>query len=396
MRESVLPPVRVEFSVVRSRFRATLIGLLGIIWLTGCATPLRQGLGSITSGSGSDAGQSASITAAEESAAEDTATRSRESNLDLSEFDVETANELLPLMFAIGDQIRVSIWGYPELDYTAEVQPTGTITLPLIGEIRAAGLTVAELRNSIRDALQPFDEVTPQTLRRGDTLALRVWQHPDLSEQAIIEPDGMVTFPLVGRIQAADRPVQEVTDEATESIDQFIRDAEVAVIPTFMGRRFLQDYEVSVLAEQLTPRRVAVIGEVNIQGLLTIDGSLRLVEALALSQVSQTNAALDSIVVIRDMESDAPRYQSFRINQYLAGEASDQNIYLRGGDIVIVPQSFIARVGTFVDRFFSRTLPLFSFWSAINLLSVADDSADTVLLINESLRRGLLDIVPTL
>lgn len=255
-------------------------------------------------------------------------------------------------------------------------------------------MTVEQLREIVKEKLQPYSEVSPKELRHGDSLSLRVWQHPDLSDISVIEPDGMVTLPLIGRLQAANRTVEDVTADATQGIQAFIRDAQVTVIPTFSGRRTLSDFEVSVLADKLAPREIAVIGEVASQGLIPINGSLRLVEALAIAGVDQIQANLNSVVVIRNTQSDSPSFQSMRIGDFLDGTAPDQNIYLQNDDIVIVPRTFIAQVGIFVEQFFARTVPVFNFWTAIHSASVAREAAKSVELINESLRRGLLQITP--
>ena len=286
----------------------------------------------------------------------------------------------------------MSVWGYPELDHVAVVQPNGTITLPLAGEIVAAGASVDELRRLVTDRLARFTKVATPELRPGDTLAIEVWQHNDLRRLSVIEPDGAVTFPLIGRIPSVGRALEDIRREAERRLAEHIRDPRVTILPVFNNRRVLQDHYVSVLAQLLQPRRVAVIGEVNIQGLAEIRGSLRVVEALAQSQLRQTTAELNSVVVIRRSASGAPQYRTIRLADYFDGRAPDQNIYLQHDDIVIVPKTLIARVGDFVEQFFTRTSPVFTWWSALHQASAARDSAETIRLINESLHRSLANI----
>jgi protein involved in polysaccharide export with SLBB domain len=150
----------------------------------------------------------------------------------------------------------------------------------------------------------------------------------------------------------------------------------------------LQDHTVSVLAQQLQPRRIAVIGEVGLQGLTELRGGTRLVEILAQHQLKQTTAQTNSIIVIRNPDGP-PRYRVVRLADYLDGTAPAENIVLRNGDIVIVPKTLIAKVGDFVELFLSRTLPAFQWWSALHNATTANQQADTVRLINEALRRQL-------
>ena len=307
----------------------------------------------------------------------------------IGEFDLAQATTAGELRLQPLDSIKVSVWGYPDLDHVAAVQPNGKITLPLAGEIDAAGATLGELRQRILERLKPFTQVTAPELRIGDTLVMEVWQHAELRATSVISPTGMVTFPLVGSIQAAGRTVEAIRIDAEQRLLPHLRAARVTILPTYNNRRVLYDPYVSVLAQQLEPRRVAVIGEVNVQGLMEIRGSLRLVDALARAQMRQVTAEPNSIVVIRDSASGSPQYRVFRINDFLDGSAPDQNIYLQNSDIVIVPKTFISRVGDFVEQFFARTSPVFTWWSALNQASVARDSAETVRLINESLQRSI-------
>ncbi|HVZ17878.1 MAG TPA: polysaccharide biosynthesis/export family protein [Terriglobales bacterium] len=51
-----------------------------------------------------------------------------------------------------GDQIEVSVRRVPEVSRTVTVRPDGFITLPLINDVKAAGLTPTELRESLTSA----------------------------------------------------------------------------------------------------------------------------------------------------------------------------------------------------------------------------------------------------
>jgi protein involved in polysaccharide export with SLBB domain len=307
----------------------------------------------------------------------------------VGEFDLAQATTAVEMRLQPLDSIKVSVWGYPDLDHTAVVQPNGKVTLPLSGEIDAAGATLGELRQRITERLKPFTQVAAPELRIGDTLLMEVWQHAELRATSVIDPLGMVTFPLVGSIRAVGRTVEDIRKDAEQRLRAHLREARATILPTYNNRRVLHDPYVSVLALQLEPRRVAVIGEVNLQGLMEIRGSLRLVEALARAQIRQTTAELNSIVVIRGSGGGTPQYRMIRINDFLDGRAPDQNIYLQNSDIIIVPKTIISRVGDFVEQFFTRTAPIFTWWSALNQATVAKDSAETTKLINESLQRQL-------
>jgi polysaccharide export outer membrane protein len=61
-----------------------------------------------------------------------------------------------PYLIGVSDVVRITVWKDPNLSTDAAVRPDGTITLPLVGEIVAAGRTVVELQERIGQHLLAF------------------------------------------------------------------------------------------------------------------------------------------------------------------------------------------------------------------------------------------------
>jgi polysaccharide export outer membrane protein len=57
---------------------------------------------------------------------------------------------------AVGDQVQVNVWKKPELSSSVPIRPDGKISLPLIGDVMAAGLEPLELAADIKERLQAF------------------------------------------------------------------------------------------------------------------------------------------------------------------------------------------------------------------------------------------------
>jgi polysaccharide biosynthesis/export protein len=57
---------------------------------------------------------------------------------------------------AIGDKLRVEVYKDPQLSQSLQVRPDGKITLPLVGDVSAAGLTSIELRDQLATALREY------------------------------------------------------------------------------------------------------------------------------------------------------------------------------------------------------------------------------------------------
>jgi polysaccharide biosynthesis/export protein len=75
---------------------------------------------------------------------------------------------------AAGDKLRIEVYKDTQLSQALQIRPDGKITLPLVGDIAAAGRTSVELRDAIAGALQEYiakpvvtvivTETTPQVL----------------------------------------------------------------------------------------------------------------------------------------------------------------------------------------------------------------------------------------
>ena len=61
-------------------------------------------------------------------------------------------------VIGIEDVIEISVWKTPDISRTVMVRPDGMISLPLVGEMKAAGLTPAQLRDALNEVLKEYQE----------------------------------------------------------------------------------------------------------------------------------------------------------------------------------------------------------------------------------------------
>jgi len=69
-----------------------------------------------------------------------------------------------PYIIGIADVVRVSVWKDESLSTDAIVRPDGTITVPLVGELRAAGRTAAELQQEASQRMATVVKDAPVTV----------------------------------------------------------------------------------------------------------------------------------------------------------------------------------------------------------------------------------------
>ncbi|MEW6193635.1 MAG: polysaccharide biosynthesis/export family protein [Bacteroidota bacterium] len=60
-----------------------------------------------------------------------------------------------------GDQLQISVWGYPEFNTTTTVKDYGTVTIPLIGEVLAAGLSTERFKVDVSRRLTEYVKGEP-------------------------------------------------------------------------------------------------------------------------------------------------------------------------------------------------------------------------------------------
>ena len=95
-------------------------------------------------------------------------------------------------------------------------------------------LTACALRPVIEPPAVPDDPRLEQTYRIGvgDQLSVQVWRNPELSAGVPVRPDGQVSVPLVGDVLAAGRTAEELAEQITQELENYIRSPKVTVIIT--------------------------------------------------------------------------------------------------------------------------------------------------------------------
>ncbi len=67
-----------------------------------------------------------------------------------------TTNAVEAYKIGVDDIVQVSVWRNPELGITVPVRPDGMISVPLIGDVAAGGLTPAEVSSAIQEKLGAY------------------------------------------------------------------------------------------------------------------------------------------------------------------------------------------------------------------------------------------------
>ena len=151
-----------------------------------------------------------------------------------------------------------------------------------------------------------------------DRLSISVWKEPELSRTVVIRPDGKITAPLVGEVQAAGRTSKQLSVDLTTALSRFVKEP-----------------VVNVTVEAVESCKVYVLGEVSTQGALVLRRRTRLLEAIALSGGMTQFANRSDVVLIR-YDDDKETRLRIDYRKIVSGEKSELNIFLKPGDTIIV------------------------------------------------------------
>lgn len=172
----------------------------------------------------------------------------------------------------------------------------------------AAGACAAELNDEY-------------TLNSGDVLDISVWHQAELKREVLVLPDGKVSFPLAGTLDARGRTPQAVQEEIARRL-----------------RPYFADPVVTVSIKATLGNKVYVIGQVNKSGEFTVPHRLSVVQALSMAGGLTPYASEDDIVVIRH-EAGAETSFPFSYGAITRGQSLDSNVMLKPGDVIVVPSA---------------------------------------------------------
>jgi polysaccharide biosynthesis/export protein len=153
-----------------------------------------------------------------------------------------------------------------------------------------------------------------------DVLAINVWKEPDISRSIPVRPDGKISLPLVGEVQAAGRTPLKLEQDIAARLKSYIGEPEVTVI-----------------VQQVNSQKFNILGQVNRPGTYPIVNSVTVLDAIALAGGFRDFAKQKSIYVLRQSADGGQTRLPFNYKDVVKGRNTAQNIKLQPRDTVVVP-----------------------------------------------------------
>jgi polysaccharide export outer membrane protein len=157
----------------------------------------------------------------------------------------------------------------------------------------------------------------------GDVLQVYVWRNPELSVTVPVRPDGKISTPLVEDMVAVGKTPSVLARDVEKVLGEYVRSPQINVIVTQPMAAFSQ---VKIIGQVVRPQSIAYR-----EGLTVLDA------VLAVGGLGPFAAGNRSKVVRQ--ENGKSREIKVKLASLLNGGDMKQNIALRPGDVIVIPES---------------------------------------------------------
>lgn len=153
-----------------------------------------------------------------------------------------------------------------------------------------------------------------------DVLIVSFWREKDLSGECIVRPDGMISLPLINDIRAAGLTTDQLRDKVMEA-----------------ASRFVQDPSATVIVKAINSRSVSITGQVARPGPYPLTAAMTVIQLIARAGGLLEFADGKNVVILRT-EGGQTKTFKFNYKEVAQGKKLTQNISLKPGDTIIVPE----------------------------------------------------------
>jgi len=156
----------------------------------------------------------------------------------------------------------------------------------------------------------------------GDVLIITFWMEPDMTtDGAIVRPDGMITLPLLNDVPAIGLRPEQLRDRLAELAKKTV----------------LVDPRVTVNVRQINSRKVYISGGIGKPGAYDLLVPMTVLQLISVAGGLGEFVSGKDILIIRE-EGGKTRAIKFNLKEVQEGKNLGQNIPLKPGDTITVPQ----------------------------------------------------------
>ena len=175
--------------------------------------------------------------------------------------------------------------------------------------------TVTPEEEALRKAVGAPIDPKNYVIGAEDILMIRVWREPELSGPVGVRPDGKISLPLLGDLQAGGLTPEKLAQSITQGFSKYVTNP-----------------EVMVQVASVNSKKYFISGEVMRPGSYPLVVPTTILEALAVAGGFREYADRKKILILR-----GPKRYTFNYKEVVRGRNMQQNMLLESGDHIIIP-----------------------------------------------------------
>ncbi len=245
------------------------------------------------------------------------------------------------------DRLRVDFFYYPMMSRSVRVRPDGYITLPRVGEVKAAGLKPTDLAKIISEKFRPFltrpsvtVEVVGFNAKLEELKRAITTQDRGQSRLVVIRPDGKISLPYLDDIQAAGLTPRQLSEKLEKGYQKIV-----------------SAISITVAVLQARSNRVYVMGQVRRPNFYQLLGPTTLSQIIAQAGGFTEQANTHQVVVISRRPDGRPEAQVVDMDRVIGQGNIAADRMLKQYDVVFVPYTKLGEAALTADALW-RLIPL--------------------------------------
>jgi polysaccharide export outer membrane protein len=239
-----------------------------------------------------------------------------------------------------GDVLQINVWKNPEISQSVIVRPDGMITLPLIRDVRAEGLTAMALGKVLAEKLSAFVNAPNVTVTVSSPTNFRVYTQgaisngvfslaaPTTARQLLARAGGAApeadlarAYILRGETRIPTDLTTSPSGQSSSTVDPLLAPGDILAVPV----------------REVTLGRVLVVGEVGQPQAQPFVEGMTFLDAYLGAGGGTASADLKHVKVARQQRGGEPVEIAVDVDELIKQGAMQRNIVLSPGDILIVP-----------------------------------------------------------
>lgn len=209
------------------------------------------------------------------------------------------------------DGHRVSSGGAPGM--TGAQTNRASEGLPGVGERQASASRsqVAQLSPALHNGMASEGYL----IGPEDVVEILVWKNPDLSRAVTVRPDGQISLPLLGDLQAVGLTTSQLAANITAKLMAYYK----------------EPAQVSVIMQQVNSYAVYILGEVHKPSKYLMRTGTTFLQGITLAGGFTEFASTNKILVLRRENDHDHKEERIKVR------GAQENILLKPRDVIIVP-----------------------------------------------------------